>query len=392
MRSVETIMLMNRLVIFDCSPYLWAGTKSETGQRQVHYGFRKGGIQMIMEAIHYEVNARQAKVIVMFDSKTNRKEYMPTYKGNRIADPEVYVQEQLLLQELKSAGVQVYKEEGFESDDLIMTAVQQNYDLFNKIIVKTNDMDLAACIDAKGKVSIESPTSISYNVERMTYEAVLSTTSTAKDVIKKFKQYQEFLESTPDISMSNFSYAVQKGNIVFFNSITPFKVFFGDKSDGVSEFTYSGNLMHLYLEYCEWVIVNYNSNELLSDVRPMIRFYQENPLNLNEDELDDLYNRIHVFYPRQVKINMQYDSLKGIDQKGFIKIANNYGIKKIADFYHERLYTSKQQQDILREIAHKITSGKVAIGEGLPLTDSTSFVDEKTQNIDIYMGANVGEF
>lgn len=384
---------MSKLTIIDASCYLHSGTKSKLGKNRTHFDLKVGGIEKLTEAIMRAIKVDDTSyVMVMFDSPTDRKDYMPSYKSDRVLDPDVAMQDKLSLTALQKVGVQCFRVPGCESDDLIYEAVKRNYNLFNKIVVKTNDMDLTAVIDMDGKVSIETPTSISYNVTRKTYETVLSGTSTAKEVVKKWKTTELEIEPISDVNNNNYMNTVNTEQVVFFNSITAFKVFFGDKSDGISPISGREDLLNIYYRFCKWGKEKTGHFSTLSDAQVMIDYYTENPENFNEAELEELYNRINVFYPRIVPVDLTYNFNLHISDDEMYKMACLFGLRNVGKLYGKEIRTAPEQIKWLKDIAFKVKSGKFAVDNDLMLNNVDNVVDEKIENIDVYMGQNIGSF
>lgn len=89
--------------------------------------------------------------IFCFDSNYNLlKEIDPTYKGGRVDPGEEYDnQVKVAWQVLRDCQFNVAMVHGYEADHMIHVAINQHYAHYERILVVTNDQDLACTVDDK---------------------------------------------------------------------------------------------------------------------------------------------------------------------------------------------------------------------------------------------------
>lgn len=103
---------------------------------------------------HHQIQSN--KVVLFFDSrKSHRKRFFPDYKKKRVEDrtPEeveqcraMYVQQDLLRTAMiPNMGIQILRQTGLESDDLMAIAAQQ-IEADDKALIVTSDQDLLQCV------------------------------------------------------------------------------------------------------------------------------------------------------------------------------------------------------------------------------------------------------
>jgi len=96
-------------------------------------------------------NFSEIKFHVCFDSKSVKKDKVSSYKSGRKTKMVGmdFVNIEILKNIFSSIGYNVYKEEGYEADDLIFTLKNKirNVSGDEKIMIYSNDLDLACLID-----------------------------------------------------------------------------------------------------------------------------------------------------------------------------------------------------------------------------------------------------
>ncbi len=150
----------------------------------------------------HEKEGFEVTLSVCFDSKSKRKESNEEYKSNRpnkLTDSD-FQQINVIEELLRRAGYNIYKEPGFEADDLIATLVDKYANQFDCNLIYTSDTDMLA--------------HVSDNVGVQRY--------------KSGKNYTLVLKK-------NFAaYCSNEFNCnVLYNTIILYKVLCGDKSDDI---------------------------------------------------------------------------------------------------------------------------------------------------------------
>jgi DNA polymerase-1 len=99
-----------------------------------------------------------AEVTVCFDSKRNwRYELLPSYKGQRSEKPPALTEQLTTLPEyLRVLGVRVWREDGYEADDLCAALVAQ-LPPGRRATVISGDKDLCQLVDDDAGVRVFSP-------------------------------------------------------------------------------------------------------------------------------------------------------------------------------------------------------------------------------------------
>lgn len=102
--------------------------------------------------LQFEIEGHDTTVNVCFDSKpTIRNQIDSEYKANRshkLTDDD-HRDVDYIMELLKKAGHNVYKKEGYESDDLVTDICQKYKDKFDFTVIYTNDKDLAVNVSDK---------------------------------------------------------------------------------------------------------------------------------------------------------------------------------------------------------------------------------------------------
>lgn len=86
-------------------------------------------------------------VVVAFDHTHNqRKHDFPEYKANRVSDPDLRAQLDLLIEDVAAAGLHTVVHRGAEADDLLATTADVCEELGWRCVVLSSDRDLTALV------------------------------------------------------------------------------------------------------------------------------------------------------------------------------------------------------------------------------------------------------
>lgn len=253
-----------RLSIFDISGFLHGGNYGYSSFKVA--GFPMGGVKYALRNIVIEGLVKDS-VAICFDSSTNRKDLIPTYKTGRdkTNQHEIFAQADLLKDILDECGIATLKVDGYEADDLVYSLVEKYKGEFNFIRIFTNDADLAHNVTPR--VWIEPSTS-----------------------------------QGNMINFNNFSTSIVKGKDILVGTSTIYKVFCGDNSDRIPAFVSQAGV-HGSVFYQN--IVNFCKTKLPNN--PFVatkREFLNTIINafgsaLSEKDKEVLQVRAEVFYPRK---------------------------------------------------------------------------------------------
>lgn len=111
--------------------------------------------------------------VFCFDTPKNiRKMESPEYKSGRPKkDAELYDQLNVAREILENVGFKVHYVEGFEADDFVVETVSKNKELFDNVIVVSNDYDLGQTID--DNVMFRNVISRNGDINKDNYEEML---------------------------------------------------------------------------------------------------------------------------------------------------------------------------------------------------------------------------
>jgi 5'-3' exonuclease len=357
-----------RLNVYDGNVYLSLGNIfSIHGEKANWFGFPTGGMYQLLGPLsknRYDSN------IVVFDSRSKRKDLCASYKSNRVKKPDVIAQGNVLAELLPKAGFMVVKRDGYEGDDLIKKIVKDNYNLFQEINIYTVDMDLASCIDEQGRVIIHSPTTQSHNVNRASYEQV-----------------------------------VVKDRVIPYNSILPYKVFFGDSSDTIAKLPKSAEEgFNSFLNTVRSVDKLRRRQDLWSE-RAVIEFWLNCVKdNLSKEEIANFKLRFDLIYPMAIEENLAFRG--EYNSAAYKMILNQFGMKRYIKLIgYEFTEMTESEKKYLSKLADNYRNGFTAVDSDLP-PDGVQFdrirdklVDEGTgantvpeQTSPLFSGENVGGF
>lgn len=186
----------NSLKIFDASYLVYVGTNSMRYNTNVKFGVNYGGLHFLCEKVFYNISIGN-DVAVVFDSYTTKKLKFEEYKANRVPNAGIRIQLEILEEWLKKIGVAVFKEEGYEADDIIKYLVDANTDYYSNIDIYSGDADVYANIIRKG-ITVYGCSS-----------------------------------KSPTVDSDNYATVAKRGEIVPYNAILPYFLVFGKPSNNI---------------------------------------------------------------------------------------------------------------------------------------------------------------
>lgn len=346
---------MRRILnIIDVSIYMHAGSKGKHSKDLKWYGLPKGGIDKLLRELSLMEQDMQA-VILAFDSRTDRRQFLEEYKQNRVADKDVLYQGTKMYEMLKRAGYKCLKEDGYEADDLICKAVKDNYDKFIKIKIYTADRDLAHLIDKKDKVSIVSP-----------------------------------ISTSTDINLQNYKWIIDSDRVVEYNTVLPYKVFFGDKSDNIEPVSFKTkgwnpeSAMKLFVEEC---MAKFKNDEMLSHPGVMKWWLQLRlqDKKLSVEEIKDLLDRVKVMYPKVPDLDCSLTEIR-LDMNVISEICTMFNLKEVAKHWGIKI------PPMTEAIKKAMFEEKRLYETGLQAIDNNVGMDVDIFSEDVYDKTNVKSF
>ena len=333
------------LKIFDVSWFLHYGSKSIKTRDYAFAGYPMGGIKFLVSNVLQEL-ITYSDVICCFDSRTNKHVFMPEYKMNRPREAYIQNQAQYIYNMMMKCGICCYKVDGAESDDLIYSSVKKYRTIFHEITCYSNDRDIAHNVFNNVKVSAAC-------------------------------------DGGMDITPSNFSFAVQTGDVVEYNTISAYKVLIKDSSDSIRLFRSESGLngREIYSKYVLWgqetLKDNFKRPYLYAD-ESIFRYFL-NTLNLSEKDMTELDNRIKVVFPKEfpdVPAPSNRESLILDNLSKLLTVLSD-------DIYLSRLSLKKcplssEEFNEFKVNAEVLRDGTFAVDNDLPVHDSfISFDDDE---------------
>lgn len=326
------------LSIFDVSAFVYQGASSESFNNRFFYNYPIGGIHYLMRYLTPALMDRDS-VILAFDSRDNfRKQLMPDYKAGRVLNKTVITQIDTLFNELSGCGFSCYKVDGYEGDDIISWACNQNFDKFSKITIYGNDRDLLH--NVRGKISFHSINS-----------------------------------GVNSVAESNFSYAVEKGKNIPFNTISFNKVLCGCISDKVPAFVsekgYKGQeLFDIYLHAFQVKELPF-AYEYTTNILLFLKIMEATGV-LTTNDISELQKRIKIIFPAENPEDIEIipDDIKSINKDLFSYFLTKYNdMTSIRCMQYKKMTLVAEDIDELRKKAYDLSSGAVAVDKEISVHD-----------------------
>lgn len=260
------------LKIYDVSPLIYTGQLglSKTGYtaaaNTASNGIPIGGLRYALRRCITDMFMGN-DVLFVFDSKTDKNKYFDGYKSNRTRNPEVFVQQMIFEDIIRGSNLPYLKLDGYEADDLVAYAMSKIKYNYNHISIVTSDMDLAGNLCVAGA------------------------------------QLEGASSNIPTITKENFESTVKNNQLVEYNLILPYFMFYGKPSNNVKAFrdkATNTKLMNDFKEFCVSNNVYEGNRSLLNTFAQWLQHCNQNDL-LPEEDILELLNRTKYIYPKPVK-------------------------------------------------------------------------------------------
>ena len=317
------------LSVYDVSAYVYAGMSNSNYENRKFINYPVGGIQYLMKYVVSDLKAGKF-VALAFDSRSFRKDLMKEYKAGRVPDYRVYSQLEFLYEYLNKCGIACYKKQGYEADDLIYNIVNQNKANHLQTIIYGTDYDLTHNVDER-RVRFGAATNI-----------------------------------VNSISPINFATSIVKGELIFFNTISAYKVFVGDHSDNIPAFKSARGLTGkaLYNKFVQ--LITKSSKPLTSEQtksRTLLEWYikQLDSILFDVDK-QELKRRMDIVFPVELNDDFTYVSNeKSINMellKSFLVMVNDNTTLKSLGGYGT---VTDEMKMILGKRAKELETGEFAV-------------------------------
>lgn len=339
------------LSIIDGDALIHSGTKASFSKDANYHGFPTGGLYRLLR----ELSSRRKNgdhVIVCFDSKTNRRELLPEYKGTRGKNPSVYLQKDTIIPMLRKIGIDVLQRYGYEADDLIYHACRQNYDSFEQINIIGNDFDLLYTLDSDVKVCYRSSNGKSPDIHAGNYNVVIN------GAVQRFKCK------------------------IPFGAISAYKVFNGDVSDSIPAITEDTELnIKLLAAACKLSMVR-NDTALpikLVEKAEILEVVKHSFFNILDREV--LAKRINVVYPIDIEPDYCLAKMSEINNEALSDCYTLFGMRKCAAFDKITCRDPNAEEiKFLEEKAKLLKSSAIAVDMDLPLKPTAIFSSSSVES------------
>lgn len=318
--------------IIDVSAALKAGTENTFGRDATYKGIPTGGLYNL--ATHIANSFLNSDTIVLcWDERTNRRDFLPEYKSSRNPDNAQRFARKMSYEYLKRSVPNSFKQVGYEADDLAASLIHKyvNKEVCHSFDLYTTDYDWA------------------HNIKN---------------------DFQRLVPLSKNVGL------VQKGNFkdffsvancdVPFNSITAYKLFTGDTSDGVPviklDDTSPEKMFNDFIHFCD-------KNEFAYyDVDSMVSFIVEIEDKVSSEVFQEILNRCEVLYPRIIDLTLDFTPVdismfkRYCSLIGARSVCKRLGIDMIEDMGEEQeaVKAMFENENIMRGTTHfsKANEGK----------------------------------
>lgn len=323
-----------KLNIIDVNSVLHAAM-NETNQSKIEVrGCPLGGVRAVTRKISNLLRDGQS-VICAFDSRTDRKMLMPSYKSHRVKNPKVILQHELLYKLLTDLGVTCLKQANYEADDLVASVVAKYRNEGYPILIHTGDADLA-CNIVNPNISIVPCSSQSYVINFDNLNGVLGSDK----------------------------YPLPR------NILSLRKVLFGDKSDNIPAFKSSTGVPHT--EYYRKVLDTLKTFDMYDPyVNSTIEFAQlllENDI-LPVADRQEIENRFKIFFPRLTEVTQEPTDKSTINLEYYVsalKALKDYeSLRNWSRDYTNAIPSDTNVEDLLFKYANSLRSGEFHVDRNL---------------------------
>lgn len=275
------------LKIYDVSPLIYAG---QLGLAKSGYnalantasnGVPIGGLRYALRRCITDLY-RGNDVLFVFDSKTDKNKLYDGYKSNRTRNPEVYVQQMMFEDVVRGSNLPYLKMDGYEADDLVAYAMSKLKFKYSHISIVTSDMDLAG------------------------------------NLCVPYAQLEGASSNIPTITKDNFETTVKSNQIIAYNTILPYFMFYGKPSNNVKGFkdkNTNTELMKSFMSFCDEENIPAGNRSLLNTFAKWLQQCNQDG-SLSNETIAELLARAEYIYPKQVKVDLPLE-VEGCRNKVF---------------------------------------------------------------------------
>lgn len=329
---------MAKLHIFDVSPMVHVG---HNGYKTSYYGYPVGGIQYLLNylAVAY---AEHGSVCMCFDSPSFRTKIPggTGYKSGREPNPAVFSQLETLYEELQACSIRCEKHRGYEADDIVEWAVNDNYKNFASTAIYTNDHDI--CHSVRETVTLFNLCKEGNNIDQFSFET-----------------------------------GIERGKTIPYNTISAYKVFTGCSSDKIPAMRlasgYSGTQLYsMWLEVARKVAPV--SSRRCGTNPDVVRIFAKHSGIFTPGELEELENRIKLVYPAEKPESIQIvpTDWNEINTDALAAMCSRYNATKALNCMKLRkLPLSEPEKQKLKDKGRALNTGEYASDKNLMHTTSS---------------------
>lgn len=327
-------MSRNRtLAIYDVSPFIYIGNNVKGPYAEKMYGFPMNGVYYLLKHLSYDLYMNR-DIVLCFDSRSFRKDLIKKYKSHRIPNPEIFAQIDMLFDYLSKCGIVCHKEYGYEADDLIYNVVEANKNLYPEVIIYGVDYDLAH--------------NICSNV-----------------------RFDSISSQVVSVDKKNFTRAMVKDEVILYNTITPYKVFCGDKSDGIAPFKteeYTGYALYQAYVSNMTQALEIDKGIQLRDKQVLDVFLEHIKDIFTGEEFKELKTRLEIFYPAKIEseIFQEVSHRFNINMVSFLKFLSTINDSKSLKTLSEKHKGPSEEvkTDLLRR-GRELNTGEYAVDRNI---------------------------
>lgn len=342
------------LDIYDVSYLVHTGTASAFKSNSI-MGVQCGGIAHLMDKVFLHISQGHS-VALAFDSKNDRKEMCNTFKANRVPNPDIYMQCELLKQWCKQIGIPAFYKDGYEADEIIYNLVKNNYLIYSEVNIYSGDSDVACNIlDSRFNMIGTSTTSPTFNAE-------------------------------------TYPFSIKKGAVIQYNSILPYIMFMGKPSNNMEPIKmHTGKPMDLYENFLKFCNAQEVPEYDRSNEKWMRMWLFMAKKNLEPEVVEQIKSRMVLVYPREIpesEVQIPLSPNNTINRDELAKFLRLFGLKYSAinmklrnevDFRSDLTLAEKQY---FLNIKSQLDSGIFAVDTDIPMNSSGPVNDFTGFNFD----------
>lgn len=329
---------MPRLSIFDVSPYIYTAEHVNKYADRSYCGFPLGGLQYFLKYLALDIKMER-HIVLCFDARSFRKDIDSGYKAHRKPNYNVKVQLDFLFEELQRAGIPCYKVDGLEADDLIHTAVFQNYKKYDDIYIHGSDKDLA------------------------------------HNIIGDNVFLQSVNSNSVDINKGNFLTAISTDRLVLYNTVSIYKALTGDTSDSIPSITFDDGTTgaQLYDKIYNKLLEDPKLSNLSITLNPKaLPILAKGLRNCTENDLKKIEHNSKLVYPVRTSIDIEPLKPWSFNFDKFLSILRKVKANEAMRCFNTYAEQTADDRDDLAKRGKAFMSGEFAVDKNLPMTATSS--------------------